>query len=443
MSPEQASGQRVILDHRTDIYSLAATFYELLTLRPLFAGRTRHALLSDVLNREPRAPRAIDRTIPVELEIIIQKALGKNPVDRYATAQELADDLHRFLRDEPIHAKRPSPLEQARKWSRRHPFAVAAAVLIMFLCLVGSLITNWLVTNANNRTKDALSQERLRAEEAERNFQQARQAVDFVIEIGQEELGDEPPLKDLRKRLLETALVYYQNFIAQRRGNPSSQTELIEVKNRLKKILDDLSVLEGAGQLILLSESVIQTDLKLDNDQRRRIENIARDSDERRFNSLHDFNQLSFSERRSRFLELARANDQALRATLTQAQLQRLEQITLQLQGPRAFSQPEVITKLQLTDTQRRAIRQIEMEQFASNWDFSNREHRQPPPRKFRESEIRPGMEKILAVLTPEQLTQWKTLVGKPLRGAVDLPPSGNPPHGDRPPMQPFPSPDF
>ena len=77
MSPEQASGQRVVLDHRTDIYSLGATFYELLTLQPIFAGRTRQTLLADVLNHDPRPPRAIDRRIPVELEIIILKALSR------------------------------------------------------------------------------------------------------------------------------------------------------------------------------------------------------------------------------------------------------------------------------------------------------------------------------------------------------------------------------
>ena len=144
MSPEQASGQRVVLDHRTDIYSLGATFYELLTLQPVFPGRTRQALLADVLNHEPRPPRAIDRRIPAELEIIVLKALSKNPADRYASAQELADDLQRFLRDEPIQAPRPSLVEQGRKWSRRHPSLLAAAVLVMFLTLVGSLVSNWL-----------------------------------------------------------------------------------------------------------------------------------------------------------------------------------------------------------------------------------------------------------------------------------------------------------
>jgi eukaryotic-like serine/threonine-protein kinase len=438
MSPEQASGQQVVLDHRTDIYSLAATFYELLSLRPVFAGKTRHSLLSEVLNRDPRPPRSIDRRIPSELDIIVLKALSKNPADRYASAQELADDLHRFLRDEPIHARRPSLAEKVRKWARRHPSLVAAAVLVMFLSLVGSLVSNWLITQANDRTNAALAQERLRAEEAEESFRQARQAVDLLIRVGQDELGDEPPHQGLRKRLLEAALGYYQDFIAQRRGNSSSQSELIAVQDKLKKILDDLSVLEGAGQLILLSNRVVQADLALDDAQRKRIELVTRDFDRRRFDSLDNFNQLSLPERRARFLELARANDRAMRAALTHRQLERLDQITLQLQGPRAFSQSEVIAKLRLTDAQRQEIRQIEMEAFASAWGFSEGPRMGPPPGRFRETVLQPAMEKALAVLTPEQLAEWKKLAGRPLKGVVDLPPPGRPPHGEGRPMPPF-----
>ena len=423
MSPEQAAGQRVVLDHRTDIYSLAATFYELLTLRPVFAGRTRHSLLADVLNRDPRPLRAIDRKIPVELEIIVLKALSKPPGERYASAQELADDLSRFLRDEPIHGKRPSLVEQARKWSRRHPSLVAATLLVMFFGLIGSLVCNWLITKANDRTTRALAQERLRAEEAEKSFQQARQAADVLIQVGQEELVYEPPLQGLRRRLLETALVYYQDFVAQRRGDPSRQNELIAVQNRLKKILDDLSVLEGAGQLVLLSEPRVQADLVLDDDQRRRIEAITTDFDQRRSEALHNFNQLSLAERRSRFLKLARANEQAMRATLDQSQLQRLEQITLQLQGPRAFNEPEIAVKLRLTDPQRQAIRQIVMETFASAWASS--EHGPPRRDLFHKTVLQPAVEKILKLLTPQQLAEWRKLAGPSFQGVVELPPPG------------------
>jgi serine/threonine protein kinase len=86
MSPEQALAKRAVVDHRTDIYSLGVTLYEVLTLQPPFAGTDRQELLRRVVWDEPRAPRKIQPAIPVELETIVLKALEKNPADRYATA---------------------------------------------------------------------------------------------------------------------------------------------------------------------------------------------------------------------------------------------------------------------------------------------------------------------------------------------------------------------
>ncbi|HEV3202473.1 MAG TPA: serine/threonine-protein kinase, partial [Bryobacteraceae bacterium] len=108
MSPEQALVKRVVIDHRTDIYSLGATLYELLTLRPAFPGKDRQEVLRQIAFDEPPLPRRLNRAVPAELEVVVLKALEKSPADRYATAQELADDLGRFLEDKPIRAKRPS-----------------------------------------------------------------------------------------------------------------------------------------------------------------------------------------------------------------------------------------------------------------------------------------------------------------------------------------------
>jgi serine/threonine protein kinase len=105
MSPEQALAKRIVVDHRTDVYSLGATLYELLTLEPAFSGSDRQELLRQIAFEEPKAPRRINKAIPAELETIVQKAMEKNPADRYATAKELADDLRRFLVDEPIRAR--------------------------------------------------------------------------------------------------------------------------------------------------------------------------------------------------------------------------------------------------------------------------------------------------------------------------------------------------
>jgi tetratricopeptide (TPR) repeat protein len=140
MSPEQALAKRVPVDHRTDVYSLGATLYEFLTLRPAFAGKDRQELLRQIAFEEPVRPRRLDRKVPAELETIVLKALEKNPADRYGTAQELADDLERFLKDEPIRARRPTAVQRARKWSRRHKPVVAALVTGLLSMLVVAVV---------------------------------------------------------------------------------------------------------------------------------------------------------------------------------------------------------------------------------------------------------------------------------------------------------------
>jgi serine/threonine protein kinase len=135
MSPEQALGQRLALDHRTDLYSLGATLYELLTLEPAFPGEDRQALLRQIACEEPRRLRKLNKAIPAELETIVLKVLEKSPDDRYATAQELADDLRCFLEDKPIRARRPSIPARVRKWSWRHRGVVSATALTAVLVM--------------------------------------------------------------------------------------------------------------------------------------------------------------------------------------------------------------------------------------------------------------------------------------------------------------------
>jgi serine/threonine protein kinase/Flp pilus assembly protein TadD len=137
MSPEQALAKRVVVDHRTDIYSLGTTLYELLTLEPAFNGRDHQELLRQIAFEEPRRPRRLNRAIPQELETIVLKAMERNPADRYATAENMADDLRNFLEDRAIRARRPSLLNRFRRWRRQHK---SLMIVLTFLSLILSLL---------------------------------------------------------------------------------------------------------------------------------------------------------------------------------------------------------------------------------------------------------------------------------------------------------------
>jgi tetratricopeptide (TPR) repeat protein len=135
MSPEQALGQRNLVDHRADVYSLGATLYELLTLEPVFPGGDREELLRQIVVAHPRPPRRIEPAIPLDLETIVLKALAKNPAERYASAQAMADDLGRYLDDKPITATRPTILQQVRRWCGRHQALVRSAVACVLMAV--------------------------------------------------------------------------------------------------------------------------------------------------------------------------------------------------------------------------------------------------------------------------------------------------------------------
>jgi serine/threonine protein kinase/outer membrane protein assembly factor BamB len=146
MSPEQARASKDPVDHRTDIYSLGATLYELATGRPIFDASTAHEVLSQILNNEPRAPRLCRPDLPRDFETIILKCLAKEPSRRYATTQALADDLRAFLEGRPISARAPSLPQRVARWVRKHrrttAVAAVSAGVSLVLAIAGYLV--WL-----------------------------------------------------------------------------------------------------------------------------------------------------------------------------------------------------------------------------------------------------------------------------------------------------------
>lgn len=130
-SPEQINGNPDQLDHRTDVYSLGATLYELLTLRPPFPGEGREQVLAQVLRNEPTPLRKINSKVPLDLETICLKAIEKDPNRRYQHARDLAEDLRRYVNRYAISARRTHPLQRLVKWSKRHPAIAASACLLL------------------------------------------------------------------------------------------------------------------------------------------------------------------------------------------------------------------------------------------------------------------------------------------------------------------------
>src|SRR5262249_53920919 len=138
MSPEQVRGDRRALDRRADVYSLGATFYELLAGEPPFGGDNAMMLMHAVLNDEPAPLHARVRSLPVDLGTIVAKCLRKEPDQRYDSARALAEDLDRYIRGEPILGRRESVLSRLRRRARKHRTLVLLAALA--LCALGTAV---------------------------------------------------------------------------------------------------------------------------------------------------------------------------------------------------------------------------------------------------------------------------------------------------------------
>jgi serine/threonine-protein kinase len=210
MSPEQAEGRLDLLGPQSDVYSLGATLYVVLTGRAPFDGIDAAEVLPKVQRGEFTRPRVVNASIPKPLEAICVKAMALKPADRYATPRALAEDIEHWLADEPVSAYREPWPDRARRWSRRHRTLVTSATAVLLLGLLGSLGFAAVVT-AKNRE---LARQTQRAEARE---QMAVDAVKRFRDVVVEEpvLKNNPALEDLRKRLLKEPLAFFQSLRGQ------------------------------------------------------------------------------------------------------------------------------------------------------------------------------------------------------------------------------------
>ena len=217
MAPEQAEGRKDV-GSRCDVYALGAVLYECLTGRPPFRAATILETLEQVRSREPAPPGNLQPGLPRDLQTICLKCLHKEPARRYASAAALADDLGRFLRREPIHARPVSLRERLMKWVRRRP--ALAALLTVSILFVAALVGGVLWHNAElraalRRAEDGEARARKQGIRADADYRAARDALDRIWRrLERLPLGDVPQFKELQRDQGEDALAFYQGVLA-------------------------------------------------------------------------------------------------------------------------------------------------------------------------------------------------------------------------------------
>ena len=299
MSPEQAAGDMDRLGPRSDVYSLGATLYHLLTGKSPFEGGDVGSVLRAVRKGEYPPPRAVAPTIDRALESVCSKAMALDPPDRYASPRSLAEDVERWMADEPVSARREPLRERARRWVRRHRVAVASAAAALVMATIGlagflarEARSNRQLAGINRRLK--VTNERLaaanagekRAKERERaRYHLARKAIEAYYKGASEDvLLKRKEFEDLRKTLLKTALDFYRELTsaldAGREEDPSVLADLAgayhdlgEVTGKVGSAADALQALQQALALYDQLERSRPGDVE----SRRQLAHIHRD----------------------------------------------------------------------------------------------------------------------------------------------------------------------
>lgn len=283
MSPEQAQMGEVDVDTRSDIYSLGVLLYELLTgttpfdgeklrssaydemlktiretepLKPSTRLRTLGDAIADVAKHRHIQPEGLQKIVHGDLDWIVMKALEKDRMRRYETANELAMDIERHLVDEPVLAGPPSVGYRLGKFVRRHRAGVVFGLLIAAALVIGLCLALIGFVQAS-RQRDLAEQQRQRAG---MNFAMARDAVEEMTRVAEKELVDVPGSEQVRRELLEKAQVFYAGFVAENRDDPASLEEIVLAYDHIGIIHTELGnysqAREAFGEAIELLEKL-------------------------------------------------------------------------------------------------------------------------------------------------------------------------------------------
>ena len=437
MSPEQALGQSTRLDRRADIYALGATACELLTLRRAVQGKSRHEILESLRTQEPRRLRNLDPTLPRDLDLIVTMAMAKDPGARYETADEMAQDLRRFLEHEPIKARLPSYRYRAARWMRRHSMLALTISAVFAIASVGFTVSTILIAKEQARTRAALDREREISLDARRqriaaesNLHTAREAVDALAALAATRFPglDSIATAETRRQFLETAVDHYQLLIDSGVNDPAISTELVEAKKLAEAQVLELAVYESWDQAIvrleILASPELEQELALSEEQIPRVRDFARQAVRRMFDAGRRRRQLEQTEKTDLLRQILAEIDQQERILLTEPQSLRLAQVARQLRIPRSVTDQQLSSQLQLSREQLSSIRRVDAvfhERLAQIAEASraarasrSRDEADAISRTGIEDLRRQAREEIHGILTPLQWATWSDLCGSP-----------------------------
>lgn len=248
MSPEQAAGQSALVDQRADVYSVGATLYELLALRPPFPGANETGGRRRV-DDEPTPLRKLNAHVPAELAIVVSKAMAPHREDRYHTARDLAEDLERFLTGVPIQARPPGWPHRFRRWAVRHRSLTRLAMSLGLALLIV------LVASAMSVLREKAKAERNLAR-AQHHFRQAQASVDQFGWRLADQLREIPAAAEIRAGLLRDTLDYYRTFARDAAEDPASRFELAITHTKMAALLEQLGA--NAEALAAYREAVVE-----------------------------------------------------------------------------------------------------------------------------------------------------------------------------------------
>ena len=248
MAPEQAAGRIDKIDSRTDIYGLGAILFAILTGNHPHRGTSTREVRSQILNEPTPHVRSDDSNIHPVLDAICAKAMAKKRAERYVKARDLAEDVRRWLADEPVDCYREPLTMRVGRWLRRHRTwaqSITAALLIVTAVSVASVMivdrARRAESAAKDKANDSLRAEQLAKVEATRRFEEARGAVDTMMTGVSEVLAYFPGMQALREQLLTHAVERYEQFAADKSDDPELQAGAARAMIRLGDVFRGLS----------------------------------------------------------------------------------------------------------------------------------------------------------------------------------------------------------